>query len=69
MSSDKIFHLPSIFLDFKPIPKEMLNIWMKCFLGFSVSRWLSFPLKTLQNKEEKKQKLHIKSVSGRRKDK
>lgn len=41
-SLKKSFHLPSIFLDFKPIPREMLDIWMQMFFwDFAVSKWSS----------------------------
>lgn len=63
-----IFHLPSIFLDFMPLPREMLNIWMKMFFRiFSVK--MAFSQNPLQNEKEKRQKekLHIKSECGWRK--
>lgn len=68
-SSDKVFHL--VTNGFRSAAKgDVKHLGENGFWGkFSISRWFFPSQKFLQNKEEKKQKLHIKSVSRRRKDK
>lgn len=68
--SDKVFHLSRVFLDFQPIPKEMLNIWVKtAFFGdFNNQIALLYCSKLSPKHERKRQKRHMKSVSRWKKE-